>query len=116
VIRLLADENFDGNILNGLLRRLPELDIRIVQEIGLAGADDPVLLEYAAHERRIMLTHDVSTMTKYAYERLARGEAMAGVWEVKSKAPIGRVIDDIVILLTCSHEGEWEGQVLYLPL
>lgn len=28
----------------------------------------------------------------------------------------GLVIDDILLLAECSHPGEWEGQVLYLPL
>lgn len=116
MIQLVADENFDGNILQGVLRREPALDIVIAQETDLAGADDPTVLEWAAAESRIVLTHDVSTMTKFAYERAARAEAMPGVWEVKSSAPIGPTIDDIVLLVHCSLEGEWEGQVLYLPL
>jgi hypothetical protein len=116
VIRLAADENVRRKIVRGVLRREPHLDIVYVQEIGLAGACDAAILEWAAGEGRILLTHDVSTMTRYAYERLAGGEPMVGVWEVKSRAPIGRVIGDIVLLLNCSEEGEWDGQVLYLPL
>ena len=41
---------------------------------------------------------------------------MPGVFEVRSVAPIGQVIDDLILLAECSHEGEWEGQVRYLPL
>jgi hypothetical protein len=116
VIRLVADENFRRRIVRGLLRREPGLDIVIAQDTDVAGADDPTMLEWAAHEGRIVLTHDVSTMTKHAYERVARGEAMPGVWEVKSRAPTGPTIDEILLLVHCSLEGEWEGQVLYLPL
>jgi hypothetical protein len=35
---------------------------------------------------------------------------------VKSRASIGRTIDEILLLVHCSEEGEWEGEVLYLPL
>jgi len=34
-VRLLTDENFNGAILRGLVRRLPELDIVRVQDVGL---------------------------------------------------------------------------------
>jgi hypothetical protein len=41
VIKLASDENFDGDIVRGLLRRVPELDIVRVQDVGLAGSPDP---------------------------------------------------------------------------
>jgi predicted nuclease of predicted toxin-antitoxin system len=63
VLRFAADENFNNDIVRGLLRRKPNLDIVRVQDVGLAGADDPTILEWAAREGRILLTHDVSTIT-----------------------------------------------------
>jgi hypothetical protein len=38
--KLLTDEDFDNRILRGLLRRLPELDIVRVQDVGLGGEHD----------------------------------------------------------------------------
>ncbi len=78
-LRLAADENFNNHIVRGLLRRDPELDIVRIQDVGLSGADDPTVLEWAAQEGRILLTHDVSTITKYAYERVQAGLVMPGV-------------------------------------
>ncbi len=71
MLRLAADENFNNDIIRGLLRRIPSTDIVRIQDVGLSGADDPAVLAWAAQENRVTLTHDVSTMTKYAYERLA---------------------------------------------
>ena len=65
---------------------------------------------------RVVLTHDVSTLTKHAYDRVAAGQPMPGVLEVGAEASVGPVIDDLLLLGECSHEGEWEGQVRYLPL
>jgi hypothetical protein len=116
MLLLAADEDFNNNILRGLLRRKPELDIVRVQDAGLSGADDPAVLDWAAREGRVLLTHDVSTMTRYAYERVRAGRSMPGVFEVGRAIPIGRAIDDILLLAECSLENEWEGQVRYLPL
>ena len=116
MLRLAADENFNNNIVRGLLRREPGLDIVRIQDVGLSGADDRTILAWAAQERRVLLTHDVATITKYAYERIRSGQLMPGVFEVNRTIPIGRVIEDILLLTECSREGEWEGQVHYLPL
>lgn len=116
MLRLLADENFNNNILRGLLRRNPTIDAVRVQDIGLAGASDPEVLEWAAHENRVLLSHDVATITHHAYERIRSGQSMPGVFEVTRRAPIGAVIEDILLLVECSSEGEWEGQIRYLPL
>jgi hypothetical protein len=116
VLLLAADENLNGNVVRGLLRRQPALDILRVQDVGLTGADDPTVLEWAAQEGRVLLTHDVATITRYAYERVQAGKPMPGVFEVSGDLPVGRIIEDILLLAECSSEGEWEGQVRYLPL
>lgn len=116
MLRLLADENFNNDIVWGLVRRLPTIDIVRIQDVGLSGADDPAVLAWAAEEDRILLTHDAKTITHYAYERVAAGQRMPGVVEVRRSVPVGLVIEDLLLLVECSVEGEWEGQVLYLPL
>lgn len=116
MLKLLADENFDNTIVRGLLRRNPNIDIIRVQDVGLSGEDDPTILTWAAQESRVLLTHDVATITHYAYERITKGQSMPGVIEVSLDAPIGRVIEDILLVLECSLKGELEGQVQYLPL
>jgi len=115
-MRFLADENLNGNILRGLLRRLPALDVIRIQDVGLLGADDPAILAWAAQHKCVLLTHDVATITKHAYERVRNSEPMPGIVEVIATAPIGRIIEDLVLLSQCSLECEYDGQVLYIPL
>lgn len=113
-VRFIADENFKAAIVRGLLRYKPELDIVRVQDVNLRGIDDPTLLEWATQENRVLLTHDVNTITKYAYERLANGLALSGVIEVSLAAPIGQAIEDILLL--SEFEEECQGQIRYVPL
>ena len=116
MLHLLADENFNNDIVRGLLRKKPNLDIVRVQEVGLRGAEDPAILEWAANEGRVVLTHDAATMTYYAYERVRAGLSMPGVIEVADDLPLGQIIEDISLLAEYSNKGEWESQVIYLPL
>lgn len=115
MIKLLADENFDNTIVRGLFRRRSNLDIVRVQDVGLSGKDDPTILAWAAQEERILLTHDVSTITRYAYDRVKQGQLMPGVIEINLDAPIGQVIEDLLLLIECSLDRELEGQIQYLP-
>jgi predicted nuclease of predicted toxin-antitoxin system len=57
--RFLADENFNNQIVRGILRQSPNIDIMRIQDVDLSGADDPTVLAWAAQEGRIVLTHDV---------------------------------------------------------
>ena len=116
MVRYAADENFNNDIVWGLLRRNPALDITRIQDVGLTSADDPTVLAWAADTGRILLTHDVKTITRYAYERVALGQTMPGVVEVSRLLALGSVIDDLLLLAEASSDDEWQGQILYLPL
>lgn len=116
MLRLAADENFNNDVFRGLLRRMSGLDIIRVQDVGLSGAYDPAILEWAAQQGRVLLTHDVCTITRYAYQRVRDGKPMPGVFEVSRKITTGAAIEDIILLAQCSQQGEWEGQIRYLPL
>jgi predicted nuclease of predicted toxin-antitoxin system len=117
MLRILADENFNGRIVRGLLRRIPQLDILRAQDIeDLYQAIDPVVLQWAADEQRVVVSHDISTMAHHAYERVRRWQPMPGLFEVHPDLPVGQAIEDLVLIAVASLPGEWEGQVRFLPL
>ncbi len=116
MLRFLADENLNNQIVRGVLRRNSNIDIVRVQDVGLTEVDDPTVLESAAQNGRVVLTHDVATMTNFAYERLQAGLAMPGLFEISRRVSVGLAIEEILLLDECSLEREWEGQVRFLPL
>jgi hypothetical protein len=115
-VRWLADENFNNDITRALLRRRPEFDIVRAVEAGLGGKGDSEVLAWAARENRVVLTHDIRTMAAQAYHRVAAGERMPGVREVRKAVTVASAVDDILLITDCSLPGEWEGQVRYLPI
>ena len=116
MLRFVADEDFTRAIVRGVLRARPDIDLVRVQDVGLRTQDDAVVLEWAAQEKRVLLTHDAQTMPSQAYERVQNAFLMPGVFVVPQDEAIGRIIEDLILLAECSSEDEWEGQVNYLPL
>jgi predicted nuclease of predicted toxin-antitoxin system len=115
-LQLLSDENFNGDIVRGLLLRRPSLDLVRVQDVGLGETDDPIILEWAAINDRIVLTHDRATMPDFAYDRVVVGRPMPGVFVVPHRMSIRQAIDELLLIEDGSEQAEWNGRVVYLPL
>jgi predicted nuclease of predicted toxin-antitoxin system len=112
----LSDEDFNNRIVRGLLRRFPHLNLLRVQDVGLAGKHDTEVLEWAAKEARLILTHDFATMLDFAYSRIESGLLMPGVIALSQDFPIGEAINELAVLIQYSLEDEWENQVVFIPL
>jgi hypothetical protein len=115
-VRFLVDEDFNNNLVRGVLRRNPGTDLVRVQDLGLRGATDEEVLVRAASEGRVVLTHDVATLIARAYERVRAGQPMPGVIAVSQALPAGQVIEDLLLVVQCSRAEDWTNQVRYLPL
>lgn len=112
--KFLADEDFNNRIVRGVRRRSDEIDIVRVHEVGLLGQPDPLVLEWAANERRIILTHDAATMISFGYERLRDHLDFPGMVVVSQFASIGRVIDDLETI-GLNKGFRLDSQVIFLP-
>lgn len=115
-MRLLLDENFNHDILRGLRLRAPSLDYVITQRTELRGVKDPSLLEWAASADRILVTHDINTIPKHAYERVSASLPMPGAIIVPETLPIGQAIEELLTIIECSDQSEYENQVVHIPL
>src|SRR5215831_7405465 len=98
MLPLLIDENFNHRILRGLRRRFPDLDSLLVQEIEVFQQDDPAVLDWASTHNCVVLTHDVNTMTKYAYVRLDAGQPLSGIVIIPKELSIDSAIEELPVL------------------
>ena len=115
-IKFLADENFSTAILRGLLRRDASFDIVRVQEQGLSNTEDPLILEWAAENGRIVLTHDLRTMPDFAYQRIAKQQKMPGLIVMRPDIRVGIAVNDILLIAECLSPQELADGVIRLPL
>ncbi len=114
-MRFLADENFNNEIIRGLERRIPDVDITRIQDTELAGKPDTLILEWAVQHNTIVLSHDVNTMRGYFYERVEAELPVPGLFLVHGTKPVGEVIDALELVVLASEENEWQGAIRYLP-
>ena len=115
MLRLATDEDVHGDIFRRL-RREPDLDVVRVQDVGYAQTPDPIILEWAAAERRVLVTGDLNSMVGFAWGRVRTGQPMVGVLALLDNRGVGRVINDILLVARCYTVDEMKDQVWYVPL
>lgn len=115
MFRFLADHNLHDAISRGLKRKKPDLDVVLVRDLGLSEAEDSDILQLAATENRIVLTHDRQTMTRYANDRVHTGKRMPGLFVIETPSAIGAVIEDLLTIVEVTEPEEWEGKTEFLP-
>ncbi len=96
MLRLASDADVHGDIVRGLRRRLPEIDLIRAQDVFPESTPDHALLAWAAAENRILITNDRNTMVGLAYKRVASGEPVPGLIATTNEQSIGSAIDDIL--------------------
>jgi predicted nuclease of predicted toxin-antitoxin system len=116
MLRFLSDENFNGHVLQALMSSEPALDVARAQDVGLGGAQDPDVLEWAAVAGRVLLTRDRKTMVGFAYDRVSAGQPMPGVVVTRDDLPIPLQVQDILIVAICNAADGMDDQVIFLPI
>ena len=117
MLRLGSDADVHGDIVRGLRRRQPDLDIIRSQDALPEGASDIDVLAWAAAENRVLITNDRNTMVGTAYQRVATGEPVPGLIATSTEQSVGSAINDILLLAEYMPEYEIRVQVVvYLPL
>ena len=114
--RFLADEDLHGQIIDGLRRREPTIDLLTVVEAGASGFSDAAVLDLAHAENRIVVSHDVSTMRSTAEQRVAGRKGLTGLFLATQDKPIHDVIDWLLLIWAATEAEEWRDKVIFLPL
>jgi hypothetical protein len=115
MLRLLGDENVDGDLIDAIRLEHSSVDFIRVQDVGLRSAPDAEILEWATVNNRLLITHDARTMPRAVYERLLQGSKSSGVVMIPVPFSIRVIRDDLAALELASNYDEWMNQVIYLP-
>ena len=103
-------------LISLLLGRESAVECARVREFGMGEASDDAILDYAAKQGWLVVSHDVNTMPAAAFARLAKGRAMAGLLMVPQTEPIRAIIESLLLVWSASEREEWNGQVVFLPI
>jgi hypothetical protein len=114
-IRFQADNDLKFGIVKAVRQREPTIDFVSAQEAGLDGVGDPELLDRAAAEGRVLVSHDRRTMTSHFRAHLAAGKSCPGLLIVSQGALIGHVVEALVYVWALSDPADLRDQAYYLP-
>jgi hypothetical protein len=112
----LADNDLNDAIVVGMRRREPAAVFARLRDLGLATWADPDVLDFAAAENWIVVSHDFNTMREAANTRLTAGLPMSGLLLASQRTAVASIIESLVLIWAASEAEEWAGQVGFLPL
>jgi len=116
MLRLASDADVHGEIIRGLRRPLPEIDLARAQDALPVGVPDSAVLDWTTSENWVLITNDRNTMVGTLYERALSGEALIGIIVTTNEQSIGAAIDDILLIAEYMPEEEIRNQVVvFLP-
>jgi hypothetical protein len=101
-----SDADVHGDIVRGLRRRVPEIDLVRVQDALPEGTRNPAVLAWAAADNRVLITNDRNSMVGLAYGRVAAGEPLPGLIATTDEQSVGSAIDGILLIAENMPEDE----------
>lgn len=113
--RFLADNDLNRGIVSGVVCKEPSIDFKTAQEAGLDGLEDLAVLEIAAREDRVLVTHDFKTMPRAFATFLAENRS-PGVLIVPQQMPVAHAIEALVLIWAASEASEWSNSICRIPL
>ncbi|MGI8980482.1 MAG: DUF5615 family PIN-like protein [Pirellulaceae bacterium] len=116
MVRLLGDENFNDDILQGVLDDNSAIVFLRVREVGLESKPDAVVLQWAAENGYVVVSHDANTMIHEASKRIRTGLPCPGLLILKLRMPYREAIDELVMAAVCGDPIDFRDLVIHLPL
>ena len=114
-IRFQGDADFNHIIILATLRREPSINFQTALVADLADRQDSEVLDLAAREGRLVVTHDRKTMPRHFAEFVVK-QTSPGLLVVPQYLSVASVVEDLVLIWSASEAEEWLNRVSFLPL
>jgi Domain of unknown function (DUF5615) len=114
-VRFQADADLNHHIVAATRQREPGIDFQSAAELDLEGVSDPDILELAAEQGRVLVTHDRRTMPNYFRTRLVGRKTSPGVLIAPQFAPVDLIVEALILIWSASDSEDWRNQIYHLP-
>ena len=91
------------------------MDFQTAEEASLSGKPDYEVLEIAASQDRVLVTHDRKTMPD-AFGVFVTRRQSSGVLIVPQSLPVVVAIEELLMVWTASDAEEWTNMISPIPL
>ena len=116
-IRFLLDENTSHIIQDGLKRRQPEVEIRVIGGEGVPplSTKDEDILKFLEREGYILVSSNRSTIPVHLREHLQKGRHIPGILLLRPRASYKQIIDTLELICLASVPEDFQDQIRYIP-
>jgi hypothetical protein len=97
------------------VRREPSIDFQTAIAAGLAARNDQEVLEVAAQDGRLLVTHDQKTMPRHFAEFIKQATS-PGLLVIPQHLSVATVVEDLRLIWFVTEPEEWINRVSFLPL
>jgi hypothetical protein len=117
-LKYLMDENVIPAYAKQLRRKRSDLVIWTVGSVGTPGFGtlDPEILIWCEEHDFILVTNNRKSMPRHLVDHLAEGRHMPGIFLLNLDLSIGQNIDELILIADGSLDGEYQDQIIHLPL
>jgi hypothetical protein len=114
-IKYQADNDFNGIIIRAVKGLAPEIDFQTAPKAGLhLGTPDEQVLEIAAQEGRLLVSHDRKTMPTH-FANFIASRSSPGVFIVSRKLTIAQAAEWLILFWSASEAEEHVNLLTYIP-
>jgi predicted nuclease of predicted toxin-antitoxin system len=113
-VRFQADADLKQSLVNGVLRRQPNLDFQSANAAELEGKKDQEVLAIAAKAGRVLVTHDRKTMPA-EFGEFVMSQNSSGVLILSQSFSTSEAIEALILIWGASTSEEWVNQIMSIP-
>jgi predicted nuclease of predicted toxin-antitoxin system len=119
-IKFQADEDLHQDLVRAVRQHNSEIDFKTSHESNLRGALDPEVLDFAAREGRVLVSHDLRTMREH-FAQFINTKTCAGVILIPQKIVFQRelfnqAVDELILIWEASEAEEYLNRILIIPM
>ncbi len=115
--RYLIDENISPKYRTQLLNHEPSLTVLAVGDEGAPpkSTPDSEILEWCEQHQFNLITNNRESMPQHLSDHLSAGHHVPGIFTINLAVPMGKIIEELLLIVGASDEDEYIDEIKYLP-
>ena len=116
--RFLIDENISPEYRTQLLRHEPSLTVLVIgdEDAPARSTSDSEILVWCEKNQFNLITNNRESIPQHLSDHLSSGHHVPGIFTINLAVPMGKIIEELLLIAGASDEDEYINQITYIPL